>query len=400
MGAVYGFAAGCVCAIVAQRTEAEEPRHDEKDAAVDRAIRVAVAAADTWTAGPGFEPESRPHLTANLTETREHHARGCSPWISRPSLALTSVQNRQVGQGAVRAVTSPLSVWIGDRAGAGGVDGDLLVRRCRCRSTCRRRRPRRRRGRRPRPTVVGRRHHRRRRRRRTPASRARCRCRRRRSPTPGRRLDAAVVRRQPQRRRSVRGPRSSRCRCRRRRRRSSPLTSTDPSSACDHDGERPGHRDLVVDAAPVGAEVRARAVQLEHVADDLLALARRAQTVADLGPHLDGVAVGRHDRAPSPPSCCTSIAVSAGGRERRRLDALLVGEQRRRRCRSPTTSPATTSTAANTFHSTRTPAGVRRRRRRTAAARRRRLRRTARRALHHVRHRQPRTHRRTASTRR
>ena len=50
MGAVYGFAAGCVCAIIAQRGEAEEPRHDEKDAAVDRAIRVAVAAADAWIA--------------------------------------------------------------------------------------------------------------------------------------------------------------------------------------------------------------------------------------------------------------------------------------------------------------------------------------------------------------
>ena len=52
MGAVYGFAAGCVCAIIAQRGEAEEPRYDEKDAAVDRAIRVAVAAADTWSQRP------------------------------------------------------------------------------------------------------------------------------------------------------------------------------------------------------------------------------------------------------------------------------------------------------------------------------------------------------------
>ena len=32
MGVVYGFAAGCVCAIIADRTEAEEPRLDEKDA--------------------------------------------------------------------------------------------------------------------------------------------------------------------------------------------------------------------------------------------------------------------------------------------------------------------------------------------------------------------------------
>ena len=50
MGAVYGFAAGCVCAIIAQRTEDESPREGEKDAAVDRAIQVALAAADEWTA--------------------------------------------------------------------------------------------------------------------------------------------------------------------------------------------------------------------------------------------------------------------------------------------------------------------------------------------------------------
>ena len=50
MGSVYGFAAGCVCAISAERTEYEAPRRDEKDAAVDRAIRVAVTAADAWSA--------------------------------------------------------------------------------------------------------------------------------------------------------------------------------------------------------------------------------------------------------------------------------------------------------------------------------------------------------------
>ena len=32
MGVVYGFAAGCVCGIIAQRGEAEEPLHDVKDA--------------------------------------------------------------------------------------------------------------------------------------------------------------------------------------------------------------------------------------------------------------------------------------------------------------------------------------------------------------------------------
>ena len=49
MGTVYGFAAGCVCGIVAQRGQAEEPDLARKDAAVDNAIRVAVRAADGWT---------------------------------------------------------------------------------------------------------------------------------------------------------------------------------------------------------------------------------------------------------------------------------------------------------------------------------------------------------------
>ena len=49
MGTVYGFAAGCVCGIVAQRGQAEEPDLARKDAAVDGAIRVAVRAADGWS---------------------------------------------------------------------------------------------------------------------------------------------------------------------------------------------------------------------------------------------------------------------------------------------------------------------------------------------------------------
>jgi uridine phosphorylase len=53
MGAVYGFAAGCVCAVIAQRTEDEVPREAEKDAAVDRAIQVAIAAAEEWTSADG-----------------------------------------------------------------------------------------------------------------------------------------------------------------------------------------------------------------------------------------------------------------------------------------------------------------------------------------------------------
>jgi uridine phosphorylase len=49
MGGVYGFAAGCVVAIVAQRSEDEDIDHAETDAAIDRAIQVAVTTADTWT---------------------------------------------------------------------------------------------------------------------------------------------------------------------------------------------------------------------------------------------------------------------------------------------------------------------------------------------------------------
>jgi uridine phosphorylase len=49
MGLVYGFTAGVVLGIVAQRTEDERPDLAAKDAAVDRAIRTAVSAADHWT---------------------------------------------------------------------------------------------------------------------------------------------------------------------------------------------------------------------------------------------------------------------------------------------------------------------------------------------------------------
>lgn len=49
MGSVYGFSAAAVLAIIAQRDAAEEPDLAIKDAAIDRAVRVAVAAADTWS---------------------------------------------------------------------------------------------------------------------------------------------------------------------------------------------------------------------------------------------------------------------------------------------------------------------------------------------------------------
>ncbi|HEX7134399.1 MAG TPA: nucleoside phosphorylase [Iamia sp.] len=53
MGGVYGFAAGCVVGIVAQRTEGEQPKVAEKDAAVDRAVRTAIRAADGWSTRAG-----------------------------------------------------------------------------------------------------------------------------------------------------------------------------------------------------------------------------------------------------------------------------------------------------------------------------------------------------------
>lgn len=45
MGGVYGFAAGCVCAVIAQRTASESVVLDVKDGAVDNAIKVAIEAA-------------------------------------------------------------------------------------------------------------------------------------------------------------------------------------------------------------------------------------------------------------------------------------------------------------------------------------------------------------------
>jgi uridine phosphorylase len=45
MAGVYGFAAGCVCGVIAQRTEAESVVLDAKSGAVDNAIKIAVHAA-------------------------------------------------------------------------------------------------------------------------------------------------------------------------------------------------------------------------------------------------------------------------------------------------------------------------------------------------------------------
>ncbi|GIW01367.1 nucleoside phosphorylase [Roseiflexus sp.] len=52
MGLVYGFAAGCVCGIVAQRTASEAIIVERKAVAIERAIAVAVRAAVALTASP------------------------------------------------------------------------------------------------------------------------------------------------------------------------------------------------------------------------------------------------------------------------------------------------------------------------------------------------------------
>ncbi len=44
MASVYGFAAACVCAIIAGRTEAETVVNECKERAVDTAIQVAIKA--------------------------------------------------------------------------------------------------------------------------------------------------------------------------------------------------------------------------------------------------------------------------------------------------------------------------------------------------------------------
>lgn len=48
MGQVYGFVAGCICGVVAKRTEAEGVQLDDKATAVENAVRVAVRAAEDF----------------------------------------------------------------------------------------------------------------------------------------------------------------------------------------------------------------------------------------------------------------------------------------------------------------------------------------------------------------
>ncbi|MBF6596465.1 MAG: nucleoside phosphorylase [Thermaceae bacterium] len=48
MGNVYGFAAACVCGVIAQRTQAEQPVLEAKAVAVQNAIEVALAAAERF----------------------------------------------------------------------------------------------------------------------------------------------------------------------------------------------------------------------------------------------------------------------------------------------------------------------------------------------------------------
>ena len=42
MGGVYGFAAACICGVIAQRTASEDIIAEDKNLAVERAIKVAI----------------------------------------------------------------------------------------------------------------------------------------------------------------------------------------------------------------------------------------------------------------------------------------------------------------------------------------------------------------------
>ncbi len=64
IGVVYGFAAAAVLGIIAQRHEAEQPDLTAKDAAIDNAIRVAVASADSWSRGERAQGAVRRHPRA------------------------------------------------------------------------------------------------------------------------------------------------------------------------------------------------------------------------------------------------------------------------------------------------------------------------------------------------
>ena len=60
MGLVYGFATGCVCAIIAQRNEREEPDLAAKGGAIEAAIGVAIAGADAWSGRASTPVRYRP----------------------------------------------------------------------------------------------------------------------------------------------------------------------------------------------------------------------------------------------------------------------------------------------------------------------------------------------------
>ena len=70
MGAVYGFAAGAVVAIIAQRNDAEAPDVGAIDAAVGNAIAVAINAADAWSARRvAGQPANAPSISPRSGES-------------------------------------------------------------------------------------------------------------------------------------------------------------------------------------------------------------------------------------------------------------------------------------------------------------------------------------------
>jgi uridine phosphorylase len=79
MASVYGFAAGCVCGVVAQRTASESVVLDAKGAAVDAAIQIAVRAAETLLARSASAASGDP-LERLMAEAKQAASAAYAPY--------------------------------------------------------------------------------------------------------------------------------------------------------------------------------------------------------------------------------------------------------------------------------------------------------------------------------
>lgn len=68
MAGVYGFAAGCICAVVAQRTETESIILERKEIAIQNAIRVALKAVEKFGVGNWLKWDAAKSQTPETSE--------------------------------------------------------------------------------------------------------------------------------------------------------------------------------------------------------------------------------------------------------------------------------------------------------------------------------------------